>query len=271
MDKQRKKGIAETTAGLGTLGVALSGNRMINAYQSKGNVAVDRWASHRKAKIGTTNVRTIRGAGNNAKAKAKAASKANYGKINQINRQANQAKKILRSTSGFKTRAGLIGGGFALAVPATWVGARNTVSKGLPSALRGQTLETLNKVPSKAAVMERAYANVPDSASRPQGIYHMLSEMHQKTPRFAYTLSRVVRNETGKKAAKEIAIGRKTRVVSHGKALRGYEKSKGFVSKAANKHDVDHFMAGALTTAGAYQGGLYSTKKVDRQIGRAHV
>jgi hypothetical protein len=38
------------------------------------------------------------------------------------------------------------------------------------------------------------------------------------------------------------------------------------VEKAADAHDVDAFMAGALGTAGAYHGGLYATKRVDRRI-----
>lgn len=34
----------------------------------------------------------------------------------------------------------------------------------------------------------------------------------------------------------------------------------------ADKHDVDAFMGGALATAGAYHGGLYATKRVDRNL-----
>jgi hypothetical protein len=34
----------------------------------------------------------------------------------------------------------------------------------------------------------------------------------------------------------------------------------------ADKHDVDAFMAGALAGAGAYHGGLYATKRVDRKL-----
>lgn len=42
--------------------------------------------------------------------------------------------------------------------------------------------------------------------------------------------------------------------------------SREFVEKRVDKHDVDAGMAGALTSIGAYQAGLYSTKKIDRRI-----
>ena len=37
------------------------------------------------------------------------------------------------------------------------------------------------------------------------------------------------------------------------------------VVEKADQHDVDAFMGGALATAGAYHGGLYATKRVDRK------
>lgn len=44
--------------------------------------------------------------------------------------------------------------------------------------------------------------------------------------------------------------------------------ARNVVDKRLDKHDVDAGMAGALTGVGAWEAGLYSTKKIDRRIER---
>ena len=73
------------------------------------------------------------------------------------------------------------------------------------------------------------------------------------------------------KRAIRVASGGKTRgaLITAGFAAAApnvWLGSRKVVEKKADQHDVDAFMGGALGTAGAYHGGLYATKKIDRRI-----
>ena len=116
------------------------------------------------------------------------------------------------------------------------------------SALGNPVVRTV--VGAERAAKERAKARTKAN----QGVIDNVNRRANKT-------RRVLRSATGGKTRSAlVAAGYATAIPT---VWLGSHK---IVEKAVDTRDVDSFMVGALATGGAYHGGLYATKRVDRRI-----
>lgn len=126
---KKLEGASQVAAGGAALGLGLSTNRLVNTAERRANEFVAARRAEAIGRVGNPVVRTVPGASVGAKQRAKERTKQNQGRINEINRKANKANRVIRSAAGGKTRGALITAGFLTAAPSVWLGSRKMVEK----------------------------------------------------------------------------------------------------------------------------------------------